>query len=84
MFVETETWLVYHTDDHHSYKSRDLIGVGENKAIAIRLILDHAKNKNGKKINKTQLANLKQLKQTQRYKGNGEYVIEKVIKNRLL
>jgi hypothetical protein len=75
--------VVYKTDTHHSYASRDIIGLATtfNKGI----LLCHAQaSKEGSKIGKEQLHNLTHLKQTQGYKGPGEFQMEWLNVNTLL
>jgi len=82
IIIESETWLCYTTDMQHSYKSRDLIGVCDNKATAAAICQEHAK-KGGELISHEQLQNLMNIQQTQWHDGENEYVIEKVKRNSL-
>lgn len=79
----TEIWIAYQTDFNHSYASRDMICVCTNKATMIGLIKKHAKTKHGKKINKEQLWNLDNIKQTQGY-PHCEYDTELITLNTLI
>lgn len=81
--IESETWLCYTTDMHHSYESRNVIGVCDNKATTAAICQEHAK-KAGETISHEQLQNLMDIKQTQWHNGYREYVIEKVERNSLL
>lgn len=78
-----EMFLVYKTDSHHSYASRDIIGVCVDLGRAIAVCIYKA-TKEGEKITKAQLVHLRQKKQTQGYFGDGEFVIEAVRTNILL
>ena len=76
-------FLVYLTDTHHSYHSRDMIGCCTSLEKAIKICKKKAK-KLGRKINEEQLWNLFNLKQTQGYSGDYEFAIEEVEINTLL
>lgn len=76
-------FLVYKTDNWHSYRSRDLIGVCTSFNIAFKICLQQAK-KEGEKISEDDIYNLRNIKQTQDYTGEGEFVIEEIDKNILL
>lgn len=76
-------YLVYHTDNWHSYASRDIIGACTSITSVIRIIKAHAK-KEGEKITKDQLFNLSSIKQTQGYQGTGEFQYEEIETNKLL
>lgn len=77
-----ELFLVYKTDVHHSYASRDLIGVCTSFLNA-RMICGEQARKEGYRIDSDQSELLHAIKQTQGYEGEGEYVIESVAKNTL-
>ena len=77
------TYLVYKTDVHHSYASRDLIGVADIKIHAIHICQTKAKREH-EEIDEYQLWNLASLKQTQGYSGEGEFQFEGVQENVLL
>lgn len=72
-----KVYAVYKTDVHHSYASRDLIGIGTNFLYAFYLVLEKSK-KEGFPIERTsdQWYNLENIKQTQGYEGDGEFHIE--------
>lgn len=76
-------FLVYKTDNWHSYSSRDLIGVCTRMNTAISICKKQAK-KEGNKISSNELFNLNNIKQTQGYDGEGEFQFEEVQKNILL
>lgn len=76
-------FLVYRTDNWHSYASRDLIGCATTFTTAINICKQQAK-KEGYKIDSDELFNLNNLKQTQGYAGEGEFQIEEIAKNVLL
>lgn len=76
-------YLVYHTDNQHSYASRDVIAVCTDRANALRICHEKAKLE-GEKIDDDQMHNLVSLNQTQGYCGDGEFDIEEVKTNILL
>lgn len=76
-------YLVYKTDAHHSYVSRDIIGLATSPKTAVDICHAQAK-KEGNKITGDQLHNLVNLKQTQGYKGEGEFQFEHVKTDTLL
>lgn len=76
-------YLVYKTDNLHSFASRDVIGVCTKIGIAYNVINQQAK-KEGCGINTAQDHNLRSYKQTQGYRGDGEFVIEEVKTNILI
>jgi hypothetical protein len=78
-----EVILVYKTDDHYSYNSRNVIGVASTAEKAIEICSEQAK-KEGFKLNDEQLQNLRNIKQTQWYVGKGEFQFEAVKLDRLL
>lgn len=74
-----QVFLVYKTDVQHSYASRDIIGIATTHAIACFLCQYQAKKEGFKiPINSDQWHNLFNLKQTQGYKGEGEFQFEAV------
>ena len=75
-------YLVYKTDVHHSYASRDIIGVADHKIHAIHICQEQAKK--DEEISEEQLWNLSTLKQTQGYSGEGEFQFEEIQINTLL
>ena len=76
-------FMVYKTDVHHSYASRDLIGVTTERGYAMLLCMEKAK-KEGHEISGNQEWNLGNLEQTQGYSGEGEFHYESVELNQLL
>lgn len=76
-------FLVYKTDNLHSYMSRDVIGVAIDRFTAYQIIHQHAR-KEHIEITTEQLFNLDRLNQTQGCEGSGEYMIEDVPTNTLL
>jgi hypothetical protein len=78
-----EIYLVYKTDVHHSYASRDIIGVATDFSYALEICRLQSK-KESEEISEEQFWNLQNLKQTQGYSGEGEFVIEPVSTNVLL
>jgi len=70
-------FLIYKTDVHHSYASRDLIGVGTTKRMAIKLCREQAK-KEHQTFSEDDLYNLENISQTQGYEGGGEFHFEEV------
>lgn len=76
--------LVYKTDEHHSYASRDLIGVATDDINAIDICKQQAK-KEHETFNEDDLYNLMHIRQTQSYEGEGEFQYEIIDKiNELL
>jgi len=69
--------VVYRTDVHHSYQSRDLIGITSDQYTAIDIIEQQVK-KDGEKLSEDDLYNLNHIKQTQKYNGEGEFMFEYV------
>lgn len=78
-----EVYMVYKTDAQHSYASRDLIGVATTPHVAM-LICSEQATKEHQKLNREQIFNLDNIKQTQGYSGEGEFHYEKVIVDQLL
>lgn len=76
-------YLVYKTDTHHSYASRDIIGVCTTQSMCVTICKQQAK-KEGEKISKKELWNLSHLQQTQGYSGEGEFQFELFKVNTLL
>lgn len=74
-----EVILVYKTDNHHSYASRDLIGVATNEQSVINLI-DIQAEKENEKIDVDTIVK----DQTQGYEGEGEFAWETVTLDILL
>lgn len=72
-----EVYLVYKTDNHHSYASRDIIGVCTDWTMALDVVGQQVR-KEGEEIDDDQLFNLQTLKQTQGYSGEGEFHIEHI------
>lgn len=68
--------ICYKTDAHHSFSSRDVIGVSQSIEGAIELCKKQA-IKEGDKITSEQEFNLRNSKQTQGYSGEGEFYLEK-------
>ena len=73
-------FLTYKTDAWHSYASRDLIAVCSNFETAVKLSKKHAKT-SGHKISQQEEWNLRNIKQTQGYSGDGEFMIEEMETN---
>ena len=71
------TVLVYKSDNQHSYKSLDLIAVATSKENAIQLICNQVKNE-GEKLTDDDNYNLNNIKQTQNYQGDGEFLYQEV------
>lgn len=75
--------VVYKTDAHHSYNSRDIIGVATNVDMAIFICKQQAK-KEGEKFTSNDMFNLMNIKQTQGYCGKGEFDYETIQLNKLI
>lgn len=76
-------YLVYKTDNQHSFKSRDIIGVVDELNNAIDICQQQAE-KEECEILTDDIFNLGNIKQTQNYQGDGEFVIEEITINELL
>lgn len=76
-------YLVYKTDTHHSYSSRNIIGIATDiyEALSICTLQAH---KEGEKIGIEQGYNLMNIQQTQGYTGEGEFQFEELNINVLL
>lgn len=81
--IPTTVYLVYKTDVHHSYASRDLIALATSKNMAIKLCREQVKKENCK-ISEHDLFNLNNIMQTQGYEGEGELQFEGVAVGKLL
>jgi hypothetical protein len=79
----TTAFLVYKTDNWHNFNSRNIIAVATNQKNAIALCKRQAA-KEHQKIDRDQIFNLENYKQTQGYSGDGEFHFEEVPKNTLL
>lgn len=73
------TYAVYFTDNQHTFQSRELIGVVTNLD-PVGFIISHAL-KNESFISMDDINNLKNIKQTQNYEDDGEYVYEAIAVN---
>ena len=78
-----EVYIVYKTDTHHSYASRDILGVCDEFTSVIELIYKQV-DKEGGELGLDQEYNLESIHQTQGYSGEGEFQIETVETNKLL
>lgn len=78
-----QVFIVYKTDSHHSYNSRDIIGIATTTEIAVSICQRKAA-KDGDVISDEQLWNLRSIKQTQGYEGEGEFQYESVDTDTLL
>lgn len=78
-------FIVYKTDKHHSYASRDIIGIGTDESEAIKICF-HQAHKEGFPLGIATAArwDLQNLKQTQCYEGEGEFQYESIELNKLL
>lgn len=79
----SSVFMVYKTDVHHSYASRDIIGVATSQENALKLCREQAK-KEGHSLKGWNMQFLQEKNQTQGYNGPGEFVIEEVYINKLL
>lgn len=78
-----KVYAVYKTDAWHSYASRDLIGIASDFSSAQLLCHEQAK-KEGFGIKGDELYNLANLRQTQGYEGDGEFMFEEITLNELI
>ena len=76
-------FIVYKTDEWHSYASRDIIGVCDSKKECINICQLQAK-KEGGVITTDEMYNLENITQTQGYNGEGEFQFEEIELNTLL
>lgn len=76
-------YLIYKTDIHHSYNSRDIIGICTSRDNCVDICKRRARVEKAK-ISKAQFFNLANLNQTQGYSGEGEFQIEEVETDTLL
>jgi hypothetical protein len=81
--IMDEIFIVYKTDNWHSYESRDVIGIATDRSYAMLLCNEKAA-KEGCQIAGDQSWNLANLQQTQGYMGEGEFQYEKLFTNVLL
>jgi hypothetical protein len=75
--------LVYKTDSHHSYYSREIIGVATSNEEAISICVNQSR-RDDEEFDGEQMYNLRNIKQTQDYSGEGEFQYEEVKTNTLL
>ncbi len=78
-----DCYLVYRTDNWHSYKSRDIIGVATKHLKAIEIIQLQV-DKDNETLSSDDVFNLTNILQTQNYLGEGEFYIEEVLTDKLL
>lgn len=76
-------YLIYKTDNAHSYNSRDIIGALTSYANVIPIIQQQVE-KEGEQLSSDDLHNLANIKQTQNYGGEGEFQIEEIETDTLL
>lgn len=76
-------FVVYKTDAHHSYASRDVIGIATTPEAAVKICQQQA-HKEHETIDNEQYHNLCNLKQTQGYSGEGEFQFEEIVTDTLL
>lgn len=76
-------FVVYKTDNYHNYGNREVIGVASTQPIAINICKQQAR-KETFSIDKEQLFNLRNLKQTQGYEGEGEFHYEELAMDTLI
>ena len=75
-------YLVYKTDNWHSFASREILGVCTTKSNALKIVKQQVK-KDGEKLSKDDLYNLEHINQTQNHNGEGEFVIKPIETNKL-
>lgn len=78
-----QVFLVYKTDNLHSYASRDIIGIATDKNLAIAIISEKCR-KESEELSSEQRYNLSNIFQTQGFSGEGEFQFESVQLNTLL
>jgi len=79
----SSVFVVYKTDVHHSYASRDLIGIAGNPHEVLGIVRAQA-DKEGHKLSIDTRFFLIDKKQTQDYEGPGEFQFEEIQLNKLL
>jgi len=75
--MENEVIIIYKTDTHHSYASRDIIGIATEFKEAVRICKQQAK-KEHEKFDNACLFDLTNMQQTQCYKGEGDFQLETI------
>jgi len=68
------SYLIYKTDNHHSYHSRELIGVAYDRP-PIEMVREKAQSE-AQHLTPDDELNLANLNQTQQYNGDGQFTIE--------
>jgi hypothetical protein len=72
-------FMVYKTDNQHSFASRDVIAIASGLTHAIFLVIEKSEKEDFTiKQGSDQYYNLCNLKQTQGYEGEGEFQIEPI------
>lgn len=66
--------IIYKTDNYHSYASRDILGICVEGGYID--IIKQQIEKEGEKLSEDDEYNLANIKQTQGYSGEGEFVLE--------
>lgn len=77
-------YLVYKTDAWHSSTSYELLGVATTLNQAQKLVIEQVEKEGEPKMSKYTYDFLKYHLQTQNYSGEGEFLIDKIVKNELL
>jgi hypothetical protein len=67
-------YLIYKTDIHHSYDSRELMGIAIDRNPVY--MIGEQVQKEGKKLSEDDVYNLTHIRQTQGYSGEGEFQYE--------
>lgn len=76
-------FLIFKTDNWHSYSSRDLIGLATEENDMFRLIKEQVE-KEGCNLSPADHYNIGHIHQTQNYEGEGEFDIDIVEVGKLL
>lgn len=76
-------YVVYKTDEWHSYDSRNIIGIATSPMQAKILVLEQAEKENVK-ISRGEIEFLEETMQTQNYAGQGQFQFEEIETNKLL
>jgi hypothetical protein len=77
-------FIIYKTDNWHSYASRDVIGVCTSLKQSIEVINEQCDREGEPHLQGDELYNIQTLLQTQNYSGEGEFQIEKITINKLM
>lgn len=78
-----KVFIIYKTDGWHSYDSRNVLGIATTINNVVKICKQHAYQEHYH-ITREQEFNLRSIKQTQGYLGEGEFQYEEITINSLL